>query len=960
RSSLRLKNKLSSGKGNQLTVGSDSSAVQPASSLGGIGGRQLQAAVARSLKLRPGGEDKSKRETEHVTQKQVFHCLALVQRSQLGLDQIGRRVQVGFAQRVRLLDADHAAVHDADSLLRLRIRRIRWHLADRVDHVEAADDFAEHYVMLVEPASFGQGDVELRAVGVRAVVGHGNPAGAAVRQDKGLIVECLAEDAGSAGAVLAHHVAHLNDEVRHNAMHRGVLCSTSPLADFQPRASDAKFIDVAGASSPNTATVNRPVKSSPGPSRSLISISNQTSSVTVYFGLATSSESSEETEAATAAAKVTRIRAKRASQNFAMATAMLVEKLIGTSAPGSHVCSVGVFVCSGSWLGAEQCLFLPTMTASAGATPGSTPNRETVSVLCSTAPSDNWTRWLLLRRFSALWINQHAEDHRALRAEWYRDCDSLTSDRRWNYSMSAVWFYQRCGNVGRGLTCATFCSTLSDKASIWLVKKHANSTRACTEFEADSSYNSKWFEAMAVSYASQIYTDDRLFFVRLLFRWAGSVWQLLWIDYLIFTLMYVGLAVLYFNLLYTHAELKATFEVTVAWLKAIRTSVPLSFMLGFFVSAVFGRWWSVCTSIPWLHSSSFYCQALVDSPKTSRSDLARKLRITVLRYLNLAWILMMAGVSLHIKERFGYWQPKWRKFQLTWQRRLQLINSDSKVQKYFGQLVTDKEMQAFAKSAELSNDNDHSYDPEYWLPLMWATRLIRRAKNLGCIADERQYLFLVNIINNFRGDLGTVWMYTEFNIPLVYTQVAVTAVYLFLASTLISTQLVDSDILLLENFPSRNGTVTRTLGLNLLSYLPVIGSLEFIFYLGWFKIGMCLLNPMGKDKADIPMSDILNSNLKASVKIGGAEDSIFPGGLTDSGEAEEAQVAEFLRSFDFTGVHAHDKFGSAEQTERQLRKALFKRLQGRGADWLHAAESAGGALLRRGAGKHSLANGRLR
>lgn len=437
---------------------------------------------------------------------------------------------------------------------------------------------------------------------------------------------------------------------------------------------------------------------------------------------------------------------------------------------------------------------------------------------------------------------------------------------------------------------------------------------------------------MAVSYASKIYTKDRLFFIKLLFRWSGSVWQLLWLDFLVFATIYVSLAALYQLVLYKDAQMKATFEVTVSWLKTVSTSVPLSFMLGFFVSSVVERWWSVCMCIPWLQTSSFYCQALLDSPKSSRSDLARKLRITVLRYLNLAWILMMAGVSLHIKERFGYFRifsANKQKFKLTWKRRLNMINSDSKVQKYFGQLVTDNEVKAFGRSAQLSNDNKHSYDPEYWLPLVWATRLIRRARNLECIADERHCLWLMEQVQKFRYDLGTVWLYAEFNIPLVYTQVAVTAVYLYLVSTIVSTQLMDSDIIQSSSTVtvSVNGTFQRATGQQVLAFIPVLGGLEFIFYLGWFKIGMCLLNPMGKDQADIPMSDILNSNLKAAIKMGGAEDSIFPRGLTDSGEAEEAQVAEFLGCFDFSGVHAHDKFGTAEQTERQLSRALLKRLQ---------------------------------
>uniref|UniRef100_A0A1I8JNB4 Bestrophin homolog n=1 Tax=Macrostomum lignano TaxID=282301 RepID=A0A1I8JNB4_9PLAT len=612
------------------------------------------------------------------------------------------------------------------------------------------------------------------------------------RQDEGLIVECLAEDAGSAGAVLAHHVAHLNDEKSGTTRCTG--CSTSPLADFQPRAQGREVHRrSAGASSPNTATVNRG-KVVAGPSRSLISIlepdllGDRVLRLGNLVGIFRGDRGGNG-------------RSKSHQNQGEEGVAELCHGYCNASAPGSHVCSVG-------------CLFVPAVGW----------------VLSSVVPTnDDGFCW------GDAWVDAKQRDGQPSCSACRTVSRLRFSDKRQAMelldvssfvSTLTVWFYQRCGNVAAGLPAPHFVLSTHEMTGCSLCSPPVP-------------------------------------------LGAGSVWQLLWIDYLIFTLMYVGLAVLYFNLLYTHAELKATFEVTVAWLKAIRTSVPLSFMLGFFVSAVFGR------LVERLHFDSVASLLLFLLPSSgrqsedeSRSDLARKLRITVLRYLNLAWILMMAGVSLHIKERFGYWQPKWRKFQLTWQRRLQLINSDSKVQKYFGQLVTDKEMQAFAKSAELSNDNDHSYDPEYWLPLMWATRLIRRAKNLGqghigyspsgqghigyshaASLTRRQYLFLVNIINNFRGNLGHgVGCTPSSTSALVYTQVAVTAVYLFLASTLISTQLVDSDILLLENFPSRNGTVTRTLGLNLLSYLPVIGSLEFIFYLGEQKVQVSASVKIGRSR----------------------------------------------------------------------------------------------------------------
>uniref|UniRef100_A0A1I8FJ66 Transmembrane protein n=1 Tax=Macrostomum lignano TaxID=282301 RepID=A0A1I8FJ66_9PLAT len=75
-----------------------------------------------------------------------------------------------------------------------------------------------------------------------------------------------------------------------------------------------------------------------------------------------------------------------------------------------------------------------------------------------------------------------------------------------------------------------------------------------------------------------------------------------------------------------------------------------------------------------------------------------------------------------------------------------------------------------------------------------------------------------------------------------------------------------------------------------------------------------------------------------------SEDSIFPGVIDGQRRGRgSAGCASFCAHSISPASTRTTKFGSAEQTERQLRKALFKRLQGRGADWLHAAESAGGA-----------------
>ena len=54
-------------------------------------------------------------------------------------------------------------------------------------------------MFIVEPAGLGEEDVELRAVGVTAVVCHGNPAGRTVGQHKLLVVKALPEDAAACG-----------------------------------------------------------------------------------------------------------------------------------------------------------------------------------------------------------------------------------------------------------------------------------------------------------------------------------------------------------------------------------------------------------------------------------------------------------------------------------------------------------------------------------------------------------------------------------------------------------------------------------------------------------------------------------------------------------------------------------------------------------------------------------------
>ena len=53
-----------------------------------------------------------------------------------------------------------------------------------------------------------------------------------------------------------------------------------------------------------------------------------------------------------------------------------------------------------------------------------------------------------------------------------------------------------------------------------------------------------------------------------------------------------------------------------------------------------------------------------------------------------------------------------------------------------------------------------------------------------------EYMELTALVDKFRGSLGTLSLYYDINIPLVYTQVIIIAVYAFFMAEIFSSQLI--------------------------------------------------------------------------------------------------------------------------------------------------------------------------
>ena len=78
-----------------------------------------------------------------------------------------------------------------------------------LDDVHPLHHLPEHHVLPVQPGSLGSADEELRVVGVRAGVGHGEDPRPGVLQTEVLVSELLAVDGAAASAVVVCEVPGL-------------------------------------------------------------------------------------------------------------------------------------------------------------------------------------------------------------------------------------------------------------------------------------------------------------------------------------------------------------------------------------------------------------------------------------------------------------------------------------------------------------------------------------------------------------------------------------------------------------------------------------------------------------------------------------------------------------------------------------------------------------------------------
>ncbi|XP_022210643.1 bestrophin-2 isoform X1 [Drosophila obscura] len=328
---------------------------------------------------------------------------------------------------------------------------------------------------------------------------------------------------------------------------------------------------------------------------------------------------------------------------------------------------------------------------------------------------------------------------------------------------------------------------------------------------------------MTITYTGEVATCRGFgCFLKLLLRWRGSIYKLVWLDLLAFLTIYYVINMVYrFGL---NPSQKETFEAIVQYCDSYSDLIPLSFVLGFYVSIVMTRWWNQYTSIPWPDPIAVF----VSSNVHGQDERGRMMRRTIMRYACLCLTMVLANVSPRVKKRFP---------GLNNLVEAGLLNDNERT-------IIEAMNKSFPRPSK------------HWLPIVWAASIITRARKEGRIRDDFAVKTIIDELNKFRGQCGLLISYDTISVPLVYTQVVTLAVYSYFLTCCMGQQWIDGKV------------VGNTSYLNKVDlYFPVFTTLQFFFYMGWLKVAESLINPFGEDDDDFEVNWMVDRNLQVSYLI---------------------------------------------------------------------------------------------
>uniref|UniRef100_A0A8R1HJH5 Bestrophin homolog n=1 Tax=Caenorhabditis japonica TaxID=281687 RepID=A0A8R1HJH5_CAEJA len=294
-------------------------------------------------------------------------------------------------------------------------------------------------------------------------------------------------------------------------------------------------------------------------------------------------------------------------------------------------------------------------------------------------------------------------------------------------------------------------------------------------------------------------------FSSLMLRWRGSIWKAVLKDLIGFYIAYY--IVLAFQWYLLDEKGKEYFTGWIIWCEIGAQYIPLSFLLGFFVSVIVARWWEQFNWISWPDKMMIMVSACLPG----NENLA--VRQAIARWSSLQAAIAWSGVSVRTLKRF----PTERHMVAA-------------------KLMTEEEYDLY-----MNTEAPHG---KWFIPIMWIVNLIKKQKQSGKI-DSVQMDMLLKHVYSYRDGFAMLFVYDWIKIPLVYTQVVAIATYGYFFICLIGRQ------------PKLD---QKSMEKEITILFPIFTTFQMLFYLGWLKVGQYLMNPFGEDDDDFELNYVLDRN----------------------------------------------------------------------------------------------------
>ena len=210
-----------------------------------------------------------------------------------------------------------------------------------------------------------------------------------------------------------------------------------------------------------------------------------------------------------------------------------------------------------------------------------------------------------------------------------------------------------------------------------------------------------------------------------------------------------------------------------------------------------------------------------------------------MRYVNISSILVFRLVSQNVQDRFPDYES--------------LVEAT---------LLLPHEVKRLRKADEKTPHEST------WTPILWAMKLLTRARSEGKIQMEAPiFATLQNSFEPLETANRKILNYGWVNFPLAYVQVATISVSLYFTAAIFGRQyLIPNDdhsnfnltlpVIDHSSDPFKNHTPDF--------YIPFFTLAEFFCYVGWIKVAGTLLNPFGDDDEDFQINYLIDRNLQVS------------------------------------------------------------------------------------------------